>query len=80
MMHFEDKERVISKVDTLLKDGGIFCLSIDKNQNKYIDYGTRKIRIYPDTSENIGSIINSSSMKVSRVFETDNAYIFACNK
>ncbi len=80
MMHFEDKCQVISKVDTLLKDGGIFCFSIDKNQNEYIDYGTRKVRIYPDTPEKITTIINTSVMKISSVFESDNAYIFVCTK
>ena len=28
MMHFEDKQKVIEKVESLLKGGGIFCLSI----------------------------------------------------
>ena len=40
MMHFENKEQVILKVESLLKDGGIFCVSIDKNQNDYIDKNT----------------------------------------
>ena len=75
MMHFENKEQVILKVESLLKDGGIFCVSIDKNQNDYIDMGTRKIKIYPDTPEYITSLINSTTMTVVSVFETDNAYI-----
>ena len=80
MMHFENKEQVILKVESLLKDGGIFCVSIDKNQNDYIDMGTRKIKIYPDTPENITSLINSTTMTVVSVFETDNAYIIVSNK
>ena len=36
MMHFENKQQVIFKVDKLLNEGGIFCLSIDKNQSQYI--------------------------------------------
>lgn len=80
MMHFENKEQVILKVESLLKDGGIFCVSIDKNQNDYIDMGTRKIKIYPDTPEYITSLINSTTMTVVNVFETDNAYIIVSNK
>lgn len=80
MMHFEDKQQIVLKVDTLLKVGGIFCLSIDKNQSEYIDMGTRKIKIYPDTPDNIISLINASSMNVTSVFETDNAYIIVSNK
>ena len=67
MMHFKDKNHVISKVATLLNDGGIFCLSIDKNQSKYINMGTRKLKIHPDTPDNIISLINASSMNVANV-------------
>ena len=79
-MHFKDKEHVILKVADLLNDGGIFCLSIDKNQSEYIDMGTRKVKIYPDTPDNIISLINASPMNVTSVFETDNAYIIVSNK
>ena len=80
MMHFKDKKQVILKVAALLNDGGIFCLSIDKNQSEYIDMGTRKVKIYPDTPDNNISLIYASSMNVANVFETDNAYIIVSNK
>ena len=80
MMHFKNKEQVIFKIDSLLKNKGIFCLSIDKNQDEYIDMGTRKIQIYPDTPDNIVSIIQSSSMSVENVFETENGYIIVSVK
>ena len=80
MMHFENKQQVISKVDALLHKGGVFCLSIDKNQSDYIDMGTRKIKIYPDTLDNIKSLIDASSMTVTNIYETDNAYIIVSKK
>ena len=80
MMHFEDKQRVISKVDSLLNKAGVFCLSIDKNQSPYIDMGTRKIKIYPDTPASIKSLIGASSMTVTNVYETNNAYIIVSKK
>ncbi len=80
MMHFEDKKEVISKVDKLLNKNGIFCLSIDKDQSEYIDMQTRKIKIFPDTCENIVSLIEETDMTVSDVFETENAYIIVSNK
>ena len=80
MMHFRQKKQVIAKVDTLLNKGGIFCLSIDKNQSEYIDMGTRKVRVYPDTLENTKSLIQTTTMSVSMVFETDNAYIIVSKK
>ena len=80
MMHFKDKATVITKVDKLLDDNGIFCLSIDKNQSEYIDMGTRKIKVYPDNLNNIVSIIGETTMSVVNVIETDNAYIIVSRK
>lgn len=80
MMHFENKKQVVEKVGALLKGGGIFCLSIDKSQDEYIDMGTRKIKVYPDKLDNMISIIKSANMNVARVFEIDNAYIIVSIK
>ena len=80
MMHFEDKDRVIAKVATLLKTDGIFCLSISKDQSLYIDMGSRKLRVYPDTPEHIVSLIEKSNMDVVRVLETEQAYIILGKK
>ena len=80
MMHFENKKQVVSKIDNLLKERGIFCLSIDKNKSEYIDMGNRKVKIYPDTLDNILSIIDETAMKVAKVIETDNAHIIASRK
>ena len=79
-MHFKNKATVITKVDKLLNDDGIFCLSIDKNQSEYIDMGNRKVKIYPDTLDNITSIIGDVAMSVVNVIETDNAYIIVSRK
>ena len=80
MMHFENKEQVITKVASLLNDGGRFCLSIDKSQDEFIDMGTRKVQIYPDTLDNITSRIGEADMSVARVFETNKAYIIVSDK
>ena len=80
MMHFRDKKQVVTKIDTLLNKDGIFCLSIDKNQSQYIDMGTRKVRVYPDTLDNMKSLIKATAMSVAMVFETDNAYIIVSKK
>jgi len=80
MMHFENKQEVISKVCALLNRDGIFCLSIDKNQSEYIDMETRKVKIYPDTLDNITSLISTSAMTVVDVVEVENAYIIVSHK
>lgn len=80
MMHFENKKQVIFKIDALLKQNGIFCLSIDKNQSEFIDMGSRKIKIYPDNPDDILDIIKLSKMSVKNVFETENGYIIVSIK
>ena len=80
MMHFENKAAVITKIVKLLKDNGIFCLSIDKNQSEYIDMGTRKIKVYPDTLDNITSLIGATSMSIVKTIEIDNAHIIVSRK
>ena len=65
---------------TILKNGGIFCLSIDKNRDEYIDMGTRKIKVYPDTLDDITSHVEEANMFVSKIFETEKAYIIVSNK
>lgn len=80
MMHFENKQKVIEKVDSLLKRGGKFCLSIDKSQSEYIDMGDRKLRVYPDTVDSITSLISKTAMKIDAVQEIEFAFIISCRK
>ena len=80
MMHFKDKRAVVSRVADLLNDGGLFCLSIDKNQAPYINMGTRKLQIYPDTLDSTTSLINETAMSVDRVVETEHAYLIVSRK
>ena len=79
-MHFEDKAQFIKKVNTLLNEGGRFCLSIDKNQNDCIDMGKWNLKVYPDTPENIILLVNESAMNIEAVFETEFAHISVCSK
>ncbi len=80
MMHFENKKQLIEKVHHLLNEGGTFCLSIDKSDDKFIDMGSRRLRIFPDTLENTLALIAHTSMKLVKVMETENAYIIVSNK
>ena len=80
MMHFENKQAMISKTASLLKDNGIFCLSIDKDRREVIDMGSYKLKIYPDNPDSITECIKAANLKLERVFETEFAYIFVCSK
>ena len=80
MMHFKQKAQVIAKIDTLLNDNGIFCVSLDKNVSEYIDMGTRKIKVYPDTADGITSLVEATAMSVAKVIETEKAYVIVSKK
>lgn len=77
-MHIKEKEKCVNKIYSLLKSGGRFILSIDKNQDSFIDYGTRKIEIYPDNPSDIQAYIKSTGFKLTEIIETEFAYIFVC--
>ena len=79
-MHIMEKQRVINKVGELLNSNGVFVLSIDKNQNSFIDIGNSKVRIYPDSPEKINEYICNSNMVVERQFEKEFSYIFVVKK
>ena len=77
-MHIEDKENAINNVKQLLNSKGRFVLSTDKNQDRFIDIGSNKIEVYPDTPEAILQCINNSGLKVLEHYETEFANIFVC--
>lgn len=79
-MHIGDKQKCINRIYSLLNPSGRFVLSIDKNQNKYIDYGSRKIEIYPDSPTDMQSYIKESGLTLFDRIETELAYIFVCTK
>lgn len=79
-MHIKDKRVAIQKVAKLLNPGGRFILSIDKNQQKEIDYDNRKIAVYPDTAEEITALFNEAGLNIENQFETEFAMIFAAKK
>ena len=74
-MHIQAKQECIKKVYSLLKPKGYFVLSIDKNQNEYIDYGDRKINIYPDNPNETKEYFINSGLKLLDCIETEFAYI-----
>ncbi len=79
-MHIKDKQSAVSKIQKLLKADGLFVLSTDKNQDKFIDIGSNKIEVYPDTPDEIISCINNSGLALLEHYETEFADIFICRK
>ncbi len=77
-MHIKDKQGGINKVQQLLKNGGLFVLSTDKNQDEFIDIGSNKIEVYPDTTEEITQCIENANLNLLEHYETEFANVFVC--
>lgn len=79
-MHIKEKQKAINKVAALLKDDGRLVLSIDKNQDGFIDIGTRKITIFPDTPDEMRTYIADSGLLLIEQYETEFAHVFVAQK
>lgn len=79
-LHIQDKRAAIQKVAGLLNRGGLFVLSIDKNQQTEIDFGNRKVAVYPDSPKEISRLISEAGLILERQFETEFAVIFVAQK
>lgn len=79
-LHIENKQRAFNIVADILNADGIFVLSIDKNQEEYLDIGSSKLRIFPDNPEDIKSYASKSGLRLSEEFESEFAYIFVFHK
>ena len=79
-MHIWDKQAAIQKIADLLTPGGRFVLSISKSQQTEIDYGTRKVPVYPDTTEETMDLLTEAGLSIEKQFETEFAVIFAAVK
>ena len=79
-MHIEDKQRAVNKIAGLLNDAVRFVLSIDKNPSEFIDNGTRKIRIFPDTPVEMTKCIRMAGLTILNQYNTEFATIFVSQK
>ena len=64
----------------MLKSGGSFALSIDKSQEDFIDMGTRKITIFPDSPTEIKDCILNADLDLVEYFDTELAHIFVAKR
>ncbi len=79
-MHIREKQMALKRIARLLKNGGRFVLSIDKNQEKFIDMGSRKIPVFPDDPQKTESYIKKAGLKIIEQSETEFAHIFVAIK
>lgn len=79
-MHIENKQTAIDKVASLLCVNGLFLLSIDKNQQKYIDIGVNKIEVFPDNPQDMAEHLKKANLTLVEQFETEFAHVFVARR
>lgn len=79
-MHIEEKQNAVNKITELLNNDGRFVLSIDKNQDGFIDTGTRRITVFPDTPAEMKTYIANAGLLLLEHYETEFAHIFVAKK
>lgn len=79
-MHFADKKGAAEKIAALLKPGGRAVVSLDKAREDVLDYGTRRLRVYPDDPAALAAYMQAAGLTVQPVQETAFAYILTAVK
>ena len=79
-MHIKDKKKALNNVFNLLKNKGEFILSIDKNQQNFIDTGYSRIEVYPDNPTYISKTLTSLGFIKFKIKEIDNAYVITAQR
>lgn len=72
-MHIEDKEKACKNIKELLKDSGYFILSIS-NDEEWLDYGQRKVRLYPKEVEYYINLLRNIGFQIDMVVQTECNY------
>ena len=55
-------------------------LSIDKNQDEYVDIGTSRIKVFPDNADDIKVYAENSALALNEEFETEFATVFVFSR
>ena len=79
-MHFADKRAAAQRVAALLRPGGRAVLSLDRDASGVIDYGTRRLTVYPDDPAVLASHLADACLTVQDVLQTERAYILIATK
>ena len=78
--HIRRKQAALFKAAKLLVPGGRIVLSLDKGTDRFLDYGTRKVRLYPDAPDKTIVRLERAGLCVSARAETDFAWQIRADK
>lgn len=79
-MHLRDKRRAAERVAQLLKTGGRAVISLDRDRSGVIDYGTRRVTVYPDDPAVLTAYLRAAGLTVLPALDTEFAVILIAVK
>lgn len=79
-LHIEDKRGACQWIASLLAGGGRCVLSLDKERADVLDMGSRKVRTFPDTPEEISFLLREAGLRVLPPVELERAYLVTAVK
>ena len=80
LLHIRDKARAVCRIARLLRPGGRAVLSLDKSRSGFLDYGSRRIRVYPDDPDEMEYEMERAGLWVVKRYENDFAHIMVAEK
>ena len=80
LLHVADKRAAAERIASLLAPCGRAVLSLDKSRETVLDYGTRKLAVYPDDPEELASHLRAAGLTVLPAQETAFAHILTAVK
>lgn len=79
-MHLQDKRSAAQRVAQLLKAGGRAVISLDRDRSGVIDYGTRRVTVYPDEPAVLTAYLQEAGLQVLPAVDTEFAVILIAVK
>ncbi len=74
-LHIEDKRGACEKIASLLAPGGRCVISLDKEQSGVLDMGSRRVRTYPDSPQEIERLFRQAGLCVFPGVELERAHL-----
>jgi len=74
-LHIADKRGACEKIASLLAPGGRCVISLDKEQSGVLDMGSRRVRTYPDTPQEIERLFRQAGLYVFPGVELERAHL-----
>ena len=79
-MHLKDKAAAVRRVAAMLGPGGRAVISLDKDQSGVIDYGTRRLAVWPDDPAAMAAQLRAEGLRVLPAQELPFAFILTAVK